>query len=247
MRPKEEIAPMSKRKQKTREEREREIQGARLFGRQVSERKGNTLLAAAMIACALPILMGLRLWDQIPEVVPSGLIGTDGTDDSLPRWMVVYGLPALMCLLNFIAHMQLKINQRRQTLPPPVIRLVGRWGMPVISVLFCGGMMMETAGFESPLPLAFLLPAILGLALLLLGSHMLDCPREARLALPFSSVESDAVWNQIHTFAGCLWLLAGLAVIAETMLGLDLAKTAPQAVVALAAPMVYGYVQCRGS
>lgn len=238
---------MSNRKQKTPQERELEAQGARLFGKQVSEAKGKLLLVVTMIVCALPVLLGLRLWDQIPQVVPTGLIGTDGVDDSMPRGMVVFGLPALMCVLNLIAHLQLRRNQRRQTLPPPVIRLVGRWGMPVISALFCSGMMMEAAQFDSPLPLSFLAPALAGLGLLLLGSHMLDCPRSSRLALPFSSVESDETWDGIHSFAGRFWLAAGLAVLAAAELGAKPQAALALALAALLVPLVNGYLRARGS
>lgn len=238
---------MSNRKQKTPHERELEAQGARLFGKQVSEAKGKLLLAATLIVCALPVLLGLRLWDQIPRVVPTGLIGAEGVDDSMPRGVVVFGLPALMCVLDLIAHLQLRRSQRRQTLPPPVIRLVGRWGMPVISALFCSGMMMEAARFEDPLPLPFLAPALAGLGLLLLGSHMLDCPRSSRLALPFSSVESDETWNGIHTFAGRFWLAAGLAVLAAAELGAKPRTALALALAALLVPLVNGYLRARGN
>ena len=57
-----------------------EIESVKLFGKHVSREKGRALLAATMLACALPMLLGIRLWDQIPEIVPSGLIGVDGQD-----------------------------------------------------------------------------------------------------------------------------------------------------------------------
>lgn len=127
---------MSKRQKKTAEERQVEIESARIFGKHVSREKGYLLLAVTLVACALPMVLGVRMWDQIPEIVPSGLIGANGEDDSLPRWVVVFGLSGLMCLLNLITHVQLMINQKRMTIPSPQVRLVGRWGFPVISVIF---------------------------------------------------------------------------------------------------------------
>ena len=94
-------------KKKTAEEQALEAQGAKIFGKHVSKEKGYVLLAFTLLACAAPMILGVRLWDQIPEIVPSGLIGADGNDDSIPRWMVACGLPGLMCLLNLICHGQL--------------------------------------------------------------------------------------------------------------------------------------------
>ena len=126
------------------------------------------------------------------------------------------------------------------TLPSAAVRLVGRWGFPVISVLFCSGMVFEATGGTLTLP--FITPCVLGLALLLLGAHMWDCPRDAKLALRFSFTEcSDEAWRAVHRFAGWLWLAVGLLVIAGVMLTSgSTVSTAVLIVVALLAPMVYG-------
>ena len=93
---------MSKKQKKSVFDRETEIQGAKLFGKHVSKEKGRILLIMTLLVCAVPILGGLRLWDRIPEIYETGLIGANGEDDSLPRWAIVYAIPALMCLLNFL-------------------------------------------------------------------------------------------------------------------------------------------------
>lgn len=198
--------------------RQAEMEGARLFGKHVSKTKGRLLLAVTLAACALPVILGIRLWEEIPEVVETGLIGMDGEDDSLPRAAVVFALPGLMCLLNLLAHYQLLVNQRRMTVPKPYVRLVGRWGFPIISVLFCGGMMLQSAGREWSL--SFAASCVLGLLLLLLGSHMWDCPRDAKISLQFALAgKGGADWDAAHHFTGGVWLTAGLLAIAGTMAG----------------------------
>ena len=115
--------------------RQAEMEGARLFGKHVSKTKGRLLLAVTLVCCALPVGLGLRLWEEIPEIVEPGLIGMDGRDDSLPRAAVVFALPGLMCVLDLLAHYQLLVSQKRMTVPKAHVRLVGRWGFPIISVL----------------------------------------------------------------------------------------------------------------
>lgn len=235
-----------RRKEKTADERQNEIERAKVFGKHVSKRKGYLLLAFTLLACATPILLGMRVWEKIPEIVPSGLIGPNGEDDSLPRAVVVFGLPGLMCVLNLISHMQLLINQKRMTLPAAPVRLLGRWGFPVISVLFCSGMIMKAAGLKTWLSLPFLTPCILGLLMMLLGGHMWECPRDARIALRFSFCSSDSAWETVHRFAGGLWLTVGLLAIAGVMLtGTSTVITALVLLLALAAPVLYGYLLSR--
>lgn len=231
---------MSNRKKSTSRSRTMEIEGAKLFGKHVSREKGRLLLVATMIACALPVILGVRLWNNIPEIVPSGLIGSNGEDDSIPRWMVAFGLPGLMCLLNLIAHFMLMVNQKRMMVPKAANLLVGRWGFPIISVLFCSGLILQSAGGDLTLP--FITPCILGMALMMLGGHMWDCPRDAKLALRFAFTEhSEPVWKATHRFAGWLWLAVGLIVIAGVMVTSgSTGFTAILILAAILAPLAYG-------
>ncbi len=232
---------MSRRKEKSAEEKRLEREAASIWGRQVSKEKGCALLCAATIACALPMVLGLRLWEQVPEIVQSGLIGLDGKDDSLPRWIVCLGLPGLMCVLNLITHGQLLFNQKRGTMPPKASRLLGRWGFPVISVIFCSGMILENAT-GTALPMTFVTPCVLGLALMLLGAHMIDCPPDARIALRLSCCRDERSRRAVHSFAGHLWLASGLWLIACAMLGrASFALIVPSVLPALAAPVLFGH------
>lgn len=233
---------MRKKPKKTEEMLEMERESARLFGKHVSKEKGYTLLVLTLLVCAAPMLLGMRLWDQIPEIVPSGLIGSNGLDDSLPRWMVVYGLPGLMMLLDAICHGQLLYHQSRMTLPPTQVRLVGRWGFPILSVLFCSGMMRQAAGVTPVLPLTLTAPALLGLLLMMLGAHLWDCPQDAKIALRFSFCQEPEDWKAVHRFAGWLWLAMGFLLVLSVLLTDTLALPMAGAVVlSLAAPAAYGH------
>ena len=190
--------------------------GAEIFGKHLSPEKQRALLIVTLTACALPMILGVRMWDRIPEIVETGLIGPGGQDDSLPRWAVALLLPGLMCLLEAVAQFMLLQYQKRMKIPPAFNRLMGRWGFPTISLLFCSGAILETSG--QGLSLNFYTPCILGLVLMLLGSHMFDCTEDAKLALRFSfTVNNPPLWKEVHRFAGWLWMLAGLVVAAGAM------------------------------
>ena len=227
--------------------REMEMESARIFGKHVTKEKALLLFVVTMLACAMPMQLGIRLWDRIPEIVETGLIGMDGKDDSLPRAAVVFLVPGLMCLLNLICHGQLWFNQKRMTLPNTPVRLVGRWGFPVISDLFCSGLMLDSAG--GGLTLTFLTPCVLGLVLLMLGGHVWDCPRDAKIALRFSfTEENEQAWREVHRFAGWLWSVGGLLVLEATMLTDGANMMVPLLGLALlVVPVIYGYLRGRCS
>lgn len=229
----------SKKNKQQAADRQVQEEAARLFGKHVSRNKAYLLMVVTVVACALPMLLGLRYWDALPEIVPTGLILSSGEDDSLPRSIVVFGLPGLMCILDLICHGQLWYNQQRMTLPKAPVRLLGRWGFPFLSVIFCSGMILHAA--NQPFGLGFITPCVLGLALLYLGGHMWDCPKDAKLALRLPAASRGDGWQKIHRFAGWTWLAAGLVVLALTMTGIvPSLYIAALAILAGAAPFVYG-------
>lgn len=222
-------------------DRDVEIQGAKMFGKHVSKEKGKLLLLMTVLACAAPILLGLRLWDAIPELYETGLIGTNGEDDSLPRWAIVFVIPGLMCLLDLICHLQLGRYQKRMTIPPAKFRLIGRWGFPVISVLFAGGLIREAAGLK-PLAMTYLTPCILGLVMMILGGQMYECKEGALVSLKFSFLQNDPILRKdVHRFAAWAWLVVGLCAIVLAQVS-DLSGMIACGVMLLAllAPWVYG-------
>ena len=199
---------MSNRKKREALPRDLEIRGAEIFGKHLSPEKQRALLIVTLTACALPMILGVRMWDRIPEIVETGLIGPGGQDDSLPRWAVALLLPGLMCLLEAVAQFMLLQYQKRMKIPPAFNRLMGRWGFPTISLLFCSGAILETSG--QGLSLNFYTPCILGLVLMLLGFRSLR--RENRW---FRSCFVLTLLRAVHFFLLLLlnttiWVSAGV-------------------------------------
>ena len=186
------------------------------FGQHVSPRKALLTALGTTLCCALPMLLGLRLWGQIPAIVETGLIGPGGVDDSMPRAVLVFAVPGLGCVLNGITHAQLWLHQRAQKVPPTPIRVLGRWTLAPITVLLSSLWILHAAG--ETMDLRFLLPCVLGLLLLILGGRFLDLPRDSALGFRLEKIRYDQrKWDLTHLTAGICWMAAGLLVIGLRM------------------------------
>ena len=193
--------------------RTQEREASRFFGRHVSGAQALCVGVASVLCCLLPILLGLRHWEQIPELVQTGLIGPEGKDDSMPRAVLVFGVPGLFALLDLICQVQLWLHQKREKIPPTPIRLIGRWGMAIAATLPCPYWLLRAAG--EPVTAVAYLPCLLALLLLLLGAQFFDCPRGARLGFRFSRIAYDEeAWRKTHRAASLGWMLAGLLLLA---------------------------------
>lgn len=196
-------------KQKNGLTRSQEREASRRLGRHVSREKAFAAFASTTLCCVLPMLLGLRLWDRIPEIVETGLVGPSGQDDSMPRAVLVFGVPGLGLILNTIAHGQLWLHQRAEKLPPTAVRLVGRWSIAPISLLLSSYWMLGAAGEKRGG--VVMLPCILGLLMLLVGGQMFDCPRGSRWGLRIRNLQySESRWRSVHRMGGASWMLVGL-------------------------------------
>lgn len=193
--------------------RDQERAASRVFGRHVSPEKALVSAVAATLCCLAPILLGLRLWERIPPMVQTGLIGPEGKDDSLPRAVLVYGVPGLFAVLTLICHGQLWLHQRTERVPPTSVRILGRWTIPAISVPLSLFWMVSAAG-EATSGETFL-PCFFALFLLLVGAHLFDCTREQKLAFHFKKIEyKEDAWRTTHRWGGAAWMAAGLLLLA---------------------------------
>lgn len=161
---------------------EAEALAAKIFGKHMPVGKQKTVAVATLAVCLLPVALGLRLWDVIPETIETGLKDFAGNDDSLPRTVAVFGLPALFLVLNAIAHAQLHLFQKRGRLPPGAIRMFGRWGMPALSLLICGSVQLRAAG-KGLLNVVLLYPTVIGYAVMMFGSSKYESSRLKSFAL----------------------------------------------------------------
>ena len=229
---------MAKQKQ-TKEQRELEKQSAAVLGRHVSEEKGTLLLVFTALACLAPVALGLRLWNDIPLIVETGLIGLNGEDDSMPRWAFVFLLPGLFCALDIINHVQLRRFQQREKVPPRYTRLMGRWGFPIVGLALCAWAIPSGAG--QGVLAGTLLPLWgVGLLLMFAGGHFIDCPRDARFTLGgLPGTDDPAAWRDVHRFAGLCCLTAGALLLYDAAIAPSFPVSAALVLLAAALPVPY--------
>lgn|GEM_PF-4406399 len=198
------------------------------------------LLPVTEAVCLLPILLGVRLWERIPEIVITGIVNARGEDDSIPRAVLVFGLPCLAALLNLICHIQLYRHQRAKTFPPGFVSLSGRWGMPILSVFVFSAFMLRAAG--APVEQRFVISCAAGTALLLLGGRILSFTgggiaapaADARGAAPGTGTPQPKrlMGKDFFFWAGALYLLLGMGILGAAI---GAGKPQPAGSVALAA------------
>ena len=109
-----------------------------------------TLIVTTLVML-LPMLVGLILWNRLPEQLPTHFNAAGEADGFSSKAFAVFGLPGIILALHWLCVLgSLKMDPKANNLQGKMMGLV-MWICPVISVLCCIFLTYGTAlGMDSP-------------------------------------------------------------------------------------------------
>ena len=202
-------------------------------------------LIISTIVILLPILVGLILWDKLPEQVPTHW-GIDGNPDGWSsKASAVLAMPCILLAVHWLA-MFANSNEKISGKQNPRVMGIVFWLVPVVSLVVNGMMYAYALGRE--VDVMFILPSALGLMLIIIGNYLPKCLQSRTVGIRVKwTLEDEENWNTTHRFGGKVWVAAGILSIACVFLPDFLIPWVPFAITfaAGAAPIVYSYVYYR--
>lgn len=200
-----------------------------------------TLIITTLVLL-LPMIIGLLLWDTIPDQVPIHW-GMDGQADQWgSKGILVFGLPIMMLGIHWLCIFAYTQDPKNKTNSKKPLALV-LWLSPVLSlVLFT---LSYTAALGMGPKVEILLPLILGAMFLIIGNLLPKCKQSYTLGirLPWT-LHSKENWNKTHRFAGRIWLIGGALIMASAVLN-NLLITVSLLIVMVLLPILYSYLYHR--
>ena len=210
-------------------------------------KKYRKTLIVTTIVMLLPILVGVILWNKLPDQVPTHF-GVSGEPDGWSsKAFAVFGLPLIIMGLHWVCVLgSLKADPKAHNLNEKMMALV-LWICPVISVLCCIFLTYGTAlGVE--MNAEIIMPVLVGLIMVIIGNWLPKCKQTYTMGikLPWTLADEEN-WNRTHRFAGPIWVVGGLIMMVTAIFGgwwlwVMLAALA----VMVAAPTVYSYLLFKG-
>lgn len=165
-------------------------------------------LVLSTLVCLLPMVLAAALYSRLPDRIPIHFDASGQVDNTWPRALACFGLPAILAALNALAHFMLDTDPRRARAPRP-LRTLGKWLVPAIA-LFVQPMCLFIA-LGGRFPVQVVIPALLGLLLVIMGNYLPKCRQNYTMGirLPWTLHSADN-WNRTHRMAGVLWMAGGL-------------------------------------
>ena len=198
-------------------------------------------LIVTMIVTLLPILIGVILWDKLPDQVATHFGANGEPDGWSSKLFAVVGLPMFICAAQFVSFFVTLSDPKKQKIDPKVLKLVF-WICPVVSWL--GALL--TYGYSLGWKINMMsMPSIfLGALFIVIGNYLPKCRQNYTVGIKVPwTLDDEENWNRTHRIGGKVWVFGGsvILMLGVTGIGGIWMSFAVLMVVSLL-PMLYSYL-----
>lgn len=171
-------------------------------------------LAISMIFILLPCLIGLLLWNHLPDRLPTHFSYTNEVDRYSSKAFVVFGMPALLTALQILCFFAACHEPQRLNISRKIYSAVFAI-IPAIAVLIC--ILTYGTGLGYQINSGLLVNLFLGILFLVIGNYLPKVKRNFTMGIKIPwTLNSEDNWNKTHHLAGRLWMISGLLFIANS-------------------------------
>ena len=200
------------------------------------------VLIISSILTILPILVGLILWNQLPDQIPTHWNQAGEIDGWSSKPFAVFGLPLIMVAAQWLCVLGTLADPKKANHPDKVLHLVF-WIIPVLSVILNALTYATALGKE--VRVEVIMPVLVGLVLTIIGYYMPKCKQNYTIGIKIPwTLHSEENWNRTHRFAGWLWTFSGIVIMLSGFFGGAWIFLAVVLLMILA-PMIYSYLLFR--
>ena len=168
-------------------------------------------LILSSVVILLPILVGLVLWNKLPDSFATHW-GVDGQPDGWSsKAFAILFLPLFLVGMQLFCVWITDLTNRGNEQSRKVMNLIF-WIMPMVSLLSNGTVYAIALG--KTWEITNLMPVTLGVLFAIVGNYLPKCTRNTTIGIKVTwALNNEENWNATHRFAGKLWVTAGVLTV----------------------------------
>lgn len=205
-------------------------------------KKNKTAVIISTLILLLPVIIGLLLWNKLPEQVPIHWNIHNEVDGWASKTQAVFFLPGFILVMHWVCLLVTGADPKAENINGKMIHMV-LWVCPIISLIVSAFVYATALGYD--LSIEVMIPLIMGGMFLIIGNYLPKCRRNYTIGIKLPwTLESDENWNATHRFAGFVTVLGGGVIMATAIFANWVIFFVTVAVLILA-PTIYSYLYHR--
>jgi uncharacterized membrane protein len=205
----------------------------------LKENKKTLIITSILVL--LPIVIGLVLWDKLPDKIATHFDGNGVADGWSNKGFAVFGMPLFILAVHLICSIATSADPKNQRINDKIFKLI-LWICPVVS--WFGNLSIYAYALEFKYNTATLAMILVGIIFIVIGNYLPKCRQNytVGIKLPWT-LHDEENWNRTHRFAGKLWMFGGIffSILAITGAGSTWLLPAIMIVIAIV-PMIYSFL-----
>ena len=201
-------------------------------------KKNKRTLVAGSIVILLSILLGLFLWDRLPDQMVTHW-GFDGTPNGWSsKTFAVFGLPLFLLVIHWICTIATSADPKNKNLNQKMMKLIF-WICPIVSVFCSVSIYAEALGLDFNIEMIG--AVFTSVVFIVIGNYLPKCQQNytVGIKLPWT-LHSTENWNRTHRFAGPVWIICGILMFFSLFMKSE-ALMLTVILVAVLLPTLYSY------
>ena len=198
-------------------------------------------LIITSILTILPVLIGLFLWNLLPNQMATHFGMNNEADGFSSKVFAVFGLPLFLLVMQWFCALIISRDPRKQNISPKMFTLV-LWIMPFLSLFLAAIMYSYNLGYQ--MNISFISELLIGMLFIIIGNYMPKARQSYTIGIRIPwTLDNEENWNRTHRLAGYLWVAGGILMLIIAFTGILEFKWMLAILLALTLiPSVYSYL-----
>ena len=174
-------------------------------------KQNKKMILFTLVLLLLPIVMGLFLWNQLPDTVVTHWGADNQPDGYSSKAFAVIGLPAILLATHLICIIATNIDPKAKNINNKMFSVV-IWICPFISIVTCVMVYGYNLGYQ--FDMGFFSSLLIGVLYIILGNFIPKIKQNYTIGfrIPWALNNSDN-WYHTHRFGGKCMVIGGIALI----------------------------------
>ncbi len=175
--------------------------------------KNRTLIIISSVVVLLPSVVGLFLWNKLPEDMAIHFDMNGNADSHCHKAWAVFGLPLFVLAAHLFCSFMTAHDPKHKAIDTK-INQIAYWICPLCSLFI--GVIIYTHSLDMPFSIIPFAQIFIGIFIMIIGNYLPKCKQNytVGIKLPWTLNDSDN-WNCTHRFAGKMWLAGGLLIVLD--------------------------------
>lgn len=173
------------------------------------EKKNRNKLIITVIVCLLPILLGIILYNQLPEQMPIHFTIGDTPDNYANKNFALFGIPLIMAIVQAIC-MFSSINKLKHKEKPRIIKIM-EWCIPVVTVLVY--IIMVEVSLGSDVYVGKSICLILGILFMIIGNYLPKMGYDTAKGIFHPTPSNEKAFRKMSKAMGYSFIILGIILL----------------------------------